>query len=120
MKAENRDRLIHELGEAYPDATSAAESTRTLVKIPKVHLPKGCAPSQTAALVVIEDSAPAPQLYLKELPTLPNGRVPRSTSAVQFAGEAWYTFSFNQPWDENLHTAVQFLDGRLRRFALNE
>jgi len=120
MKTENRARFLHELGEAYPDATSAPESARTLVKIPKVHLPKGCMPPHTAALVVIEDSSPNPQLYVKNLPKLPNGRAPRSTSAAQFAGEAWYSFSFNQPWEEDRHTALQLVEGRLRRFALNE
>jgi hypothetical protein len=120
MKIENRDRLIDELGDAYPDATSTADSVHTLVKIPKVHLPAGCRPAHTAALIAIENSNPIPQLYLKELPTLRNGHAPRSTSAAQFGGEAWYSFSFSQPWEEDHHTALQFVEGRLRRFALNE
>ncbi len=91
-----------------------------LVKIPKVHLPGGCNPSQTAALVVIENARATPQLYVKVLPVLPNGKVPRSTNAAQFAGESWYAFSFNQPWDEDRHTAIQLVEGRLRRFALCE
>lgn len=120
MKPENRARIIDELGEAYPSATSAVEGTRTLIKIPSVHLPSGCTPLQTAVLVVIEESQSAPQLYVRVLPTLPNGRAPRSTSSVQFGGESWHTFSFNQPWDEGRHTALQFVEGRLRRFALDE
>jgi hypothetical protein len=120
MKPENRRRLIDELATAYPDGVSTAEGARTLVKIPRVNLPKGCAPQQTDALVVIEESQPAPQLYVRDLPKLPNGRVPRSTSAVQFGGETWCTFSFNQPWEEDRHTALQFVEGRLRRFALHE
>jgi len=120
MKPENRRRVIDELASAYPDAMSTTEGARTLVRIPRVNLPKGCAPSQTSALVVIEVSQPAPQLYVKELPKLANGRSPRSTSAVQFAGETWCTFSFNQLWDEDRHTALQFVEGRLRRFALHE
>lgn len=120
MKAENRRRFLDELASAYRDAVSTVEGTRTLVKTSGVGLPKGCAPPQTAVLVVIEDAQAAPQLYLKQLPKLPNGRDPRSTSPVQFGGETWYTFSFNQPWDEDRHTALQFVEGRLRRFALNE
>jgi hypothetical protein len=120
MKTENRDRLLHELGEAYPNATRTVETARTLVKIPKVYFPEGCVPPHAAALVVIEDSSPSPQLYVKDQPRLPNGQAPRSTSAAQFAGEAWYSFSFSQPWEEDRHTALQLVEGRLRRFALNE
>ena len=69
---------------------------------------------------MIDDAQPVPQLHVRELPTLPNGRIPRSTSPVQFGGETWYTFSFNQPWDEDRHTALRFVEGRLRRFALDE
>ena len=120
MKPENHRRLLDELARDYPDAASTVDATRTLVKLPVVNLPKGCVPAQTAALIVIDESQPAPQLYVKQLPRLPNGSAPRSTSPAQFGGESWYSFSFNQPWDEQRHTAVQFIEGRLRRFALNE
>lgn len=120
MKAENRQRFLDEIANGYRDAVSTVEGTRTLVKFSDICLPRGCAPAQTAVLVVIEEAQPAPQLYVKQLPKLPNGRDPRSTSAVQFGGETWYTFSFNQPWDQERHTALQFVEGRLRRFALNE
>jgi len=120
MRPENYRRLLDELASDYPDAASTVDATRTLVKIPAVRLPKGCVPAQTAVLVVIEESQPAPQLYVKQLPKLPNGSAPRSTSPVQFGGESWHTFSFSQPWDEDRHTAVQLVEGRLRRFALHE
>jgi hypothetical protein len=120
MKPENLLRFIEETGDAYPDAAKAEEGTRTLVKIPRVYFPPGCEPAQSAALVVIEDAQPLPQLYLKTLPTLASGNAPRSTSTAQFGGESWHTFSFNQPWNEDQNTALQFVEGRLRRFAQNE
>jgi hypothetical protein len=120
MTPENRLRIVEELAAAYTSATKATEGGRTFIRLPKVHFPKGCSPSETSVLVVVDDGQPAPQLYVKQIPTLANGRTPRSTSAVQLAGESWQTFSFSQPWDENTHTAVQFVEGRLRRFALSE
>ncbi len=120
MTKENLKRLIKELAEEYTDAICLEEGGRTLVKIPSVDLPDGCSPASTTALVVLDEGQPTPQLFLKTLPTLPNGKTPRSVSAATFAGDSWHGFSFKQQWDENSHTAVQFVEGRLRRFALSE
>jgi hypothetical protein len=120
VKHENILRFVEDLAAEYSDAARVDEGPKTLVKLPKVALPSGCNPAETSVLIVLEEQQPAPQLFVKQLPTLANGAVPRSTSAVPLAGETWHTFSFNQPWDENAHTAVQFVEGRLRRFALNE
>ena len=87
MKAENHRRILEELAADYPDAVSTTEASRTLIKIPNVHLPKGCLPLQTSALVVLDEAQQQPQLHVKDLPKLPNGTTPRSTSAVQFVGE---------------------------------
>jgi hypothetical protein len=121
MQTPNLARFAEEVGQAYPNATSTTESTKTYLRIARVTLPIGCSPTETAALVVLEPGQ-APQLFIKALPKLSNGRDPRSCSATTIAGETWYTFSytFKQAWDENRHTAVQFIEGRLRRFALNE
>ena len=116
----NVEKLLQELAAAYPDATTATEGGRTLVKILKVDFPRGCMPGHSSVLVVLEVRSAAPQLYVKELPKLANGGTPRSTSSATVGGESWQTFSFNQPWDENKNTAIQFVEGRLRRFALNE
>lgn len=120
MKQENLAKIAEELAAEYPGTSRGSEGQKTLIRLPEVIFPIGCNPPETAALVVLEEQQPAPQLFIKVLPALPNGKTPRSVSAVTLAGEAWYSFSFNQPWDENAHTAVQFIEGRLRRFALNE
>lgn len=120
MTKENLERLLKELAAEYTDATRFQEGGKTLVKIPSVYFPDGCMPPNATALVVLEEGQPAPQLFLKMLPTLPNGKTPRSVSTATFAGDSWHGFSFNQPWDENSNTAVQFVEGRLRRFALSE
>jgi len=120
VKRENLARIVEELAAEYVGASRAEEGNKTLVKLPKVIFPIGCDPTDTSALVVLEDQQPSPQLFLKLVPTLPSGKAPRSVNPLPLAGETWYGFSFNQPWDEDANTAVQFVEGRLRRFALNE
>lgn len=119
MTQEIINRLAAELRAAFPDAKSARDGTQTLVRLASVFFPKGCQPASSEALVVLDPQA-APQLYLKQIPTRPDGGVPRSTGTTTVAGEAWCTFSYNLQWDENRHSAEQFVLGRLRRFALNE
>lgn len=120
MRTENVVRVVDELAATYAGAARVNDGQKTLIKLPAVRFPEGCNPSDTSALIVLEENQPAPQLFIKQVPTLPNGKAPRSVSAVPVAGETWYSFSFNQPWNENAHTALQFVEGRLRRFALNE
>jgi hypothetical protein len=120
MKRETIERLIQELAAEYENVCRAADGGRTLVSLQKVHFPEGCVPETGAALIVLDEAQAAPQLFLKVLPQLPNGNAPRSISTATFAGESWNGFSFNQAWDENSHSAVQFVEGRLRRFALKE
>jgi hypothetical protein len=120
MREETIERLVKELAAEYENVCWAAEGCRTLVSIPKVYFPDGCVPASAPALVILDEAQAAPQLFLKILPKLPNGKDPRSISAATVAGESWSGYSFNQPWDENTHTAVQFVEGRLRRFALKE
>ena len=119
MQPQNFARFVDEVAQAYPNATSTTEASKTYLRLTKVDFPLGCAPSETPALVVLENGQ-APQLLIKTLPKLPNGKEPRSCSPTTVAGDTWYTFSFKQAWDENRNTAVQFIEGRLRRFALSE
>lgn len=119
MTQETIDRLVTELKAAFLGAKTAQEGTQTLVRLPSVSFPKGCQPATSEALVVLDPQA-APQLYLKVIPTRSDGGAPRSTGTTTVAGESWCTFSFNVQWDENRHSAVQFVFGRLRRFALGE
>ncbi len=120
MTAETISRVVDELVREYRGAASASESHLTLVRLPEVFYPDGCNPASSAALVVLDPQQPAPKLLLKDPPALRNGRAPRNVSAESAAGEGWYTFSFSQPWNENDHTALQFVEGRLQRFGQDE
>ena len=113
------ERLVGEMRERFPDAAVAKDAARTLVRLPALALPPGCEPEVTDVLVALAPGA-APELFIRQIPRRPGGVVPRSTGTTVIAGESWCTFSFNLQWDPNRHSAEQFVQGRLRRFALNE
>jgi len=119
MNKETITRIVQELGLAYTNSSRTTEGARTFVMLPGVSFPAGCDPASTRAVVVLDEQGP-PQLLVEVIPTLPNGKTPRSTNTQLVGGASWFGFSFNQPWDENNNTAQQFVEGRLRRFALNE
>lgn len=120
MRKETIQLVQEELAAEYENVSRTVDGARTLVKIPTVHFPFGCAPTTASALIVLDEAQAAPQLFLNVLPILPNGKAPRSVSNATFGGQCWHGFSFNQPWEENTHTAVQFVEGRLRRFSMAE
>lgn len=121
MTDEHLETEVASLKEAYGAISlAAATGGRHLVRIEEITLPKGCSPSTTAVLLVIAPGQPRPQIYVKPGIKLPNGKVPRSTSAVTVEGEGWMQFSYSFPWDENSHSLVQLVGASLRRFAKTE
>lgn len=120
MSPDTLDRIESELQAAYPQAQTAEDAGRKLVKLPTVQLPPGCAPSTTSALVVLDGAQPKPRLLVKHKPTTPGGATPRNVNAEIVGGESWFAFSYNVSWDENRHTGQQFVEAAVRRFAKNE
>jgi len=120
MTSDAISRVRAELLAEYDGASEATEGQVVFIRLPKVFFPDGCKPATTSALVVLDPNQSAPKLLIRAAPQLPNGVAPKSVGPEGAAGEGWFTFSFNQPWDENTHTAVQFVEGRLRRFAKAE
>jgi hypothetical protein len=114
------DRMVVQLREAFPTARTAQDGARTLVRLPTVPFPEGCKPDETEALVVLTSGTAQPELYVRVIPLRPDGGTPRSTGTTFVGGESWCTFSFSVQWDENRHTAVQFVLARLARFGRNE
>jgi hypothetical protein len=120
MTQESILRIAEELTRDYQGSTTAREAQVIFVRIPKLHYPEGCVPATSAALVILDPQQATPKLLLKTPPRLKNGRQPRNVSGESAAGEGWYTFSFAQSWDEKNNTGLQFVEGRLRRFALDD
>jgi hypothetical protein len=118
MTTERIEALVAELLQNYPGAVRAQDAGRILVKLPLVEFPTGCQPTSTEALVILTPGAPKPDLMVRVTPRLPSGAQPKTT-ATTVAGETWYAYSFNLQWDADRHSAVQFVQGKLRRFALN-
>jgi hypothetical protein len=120
MSPETISRSVAELFEAYPGAQRADDGGRVLVRLSEVRLPTGCVPDSTAALVVLDPAQPKPRVLVRDKARTPRNIDPRNVSPETIAGETWYSFSYNVAWDENRHTAVQFVESALRRFAKNE
>jgi hypothetical protein len=117
VTTETITRFEQELKDGFSGAASALDGTRHLLKL-EVHFPAGCKPEKTRALVVLDPAGAAPELYLAELPTLASGNRPAG-GTVSVGGKIWNTFSFAlRNWNVDTHTAVQFVEGKLRRFAL--
>ena len=114
MTQETIERLTAELKENYPGAVTARDGGLTLVRLPEVHFPPGCQPVSTSALVALDPNKPKPDFYIKVAPSVRGAQPQHGASAV--AGDNWCTFSYNLCWNEE-HTAVQFVEGMLRRFA---
>jgi hypothetical protein len=120
MSTETITRCVSELLEAYPGAQRADDGGRVLVRLMEVRLPEGCVPARTAALVVLDPGQPKPRLLVRDKPRTPGGVNPRNVSPEIVGGETWYSFSYNVAWEESKHTALQFVESALRRFAKNE
>lgn len=111
---------IKELKEVYQEVEVAKGSAgQTLIRIKETTLPRGCSPSATPVLLVLQDGQPRPQIYVKPGIKLPDGQDPRSVSQVQVEGEGWLQFSYSFPWEKNKNTLLQFVESSLRRFTKN-
>lgn len=114
MNQETIDRLVSELKEGYPGAYTARDGGVTLVRLPEVNFPLCCQPASTSALVALDPNKPKPDFYIKVIPSLRGNQPQHGTSLT--GGGTWCTFSYNLRWNEE-HTAIQFVEGMLRRFA---
>lgn len=114
MTQETIDRLTAELKNNYQGAVSAKDGGLTLVRLPEVHFPPGCQPTTAAAMVALDSAKPKPDFYVKVIPLIRGVQPQHGTAMV--GGENWCSFSYNLRWNEE-HTAVQFVEGMLRRFV---
>lgn len=112
------------LKQSYTEARSGVlrtqEAGRTLLKLGPVNLPQGCIPGTTEALVILDPAQAQPRVVVKDKPKTPRGIDPRNVNPETVGGEGWYGFSYRVPWDETRHTAEQFIESALARFAKNE
>lgn len=114
MTPETIECFAAELKVNYRGAVSAKEGTLTLVRLPAVHFPPGCQPASTEALVAFDPTKAKPDFYIKVIPSVRGAQPQHGTAIV--GGDNWCTYSYNLRWTED-HTAVQFVEGMLRRFA---
>src|SRR6267378_3289086 len=120
MTPETINRCVTELRRGYPGAERADEGYVALVRLPLINFPLGCQPLSTRGIVILDPGQPKPRLLIEDRPKTPGGATPRNVNLEMAGGEAWFCFSFNVPWDENRHSALQFVESALRRFAKDE
>lgn len=119
MYQQTVERCVAELREIY-EVSVSVEGGNTFVKIKEAYFPQGCSPPKTEALVILDQAQPKPRLLVRHKPTTPKGVTPRNVSPEMAVGEAWFGFSYNVVWDEGKHSATQFVESALRRFAKDE
>jgi hypothetical protein len=111
---------INELNEQYGIVKILNNQTVIYAHVENVSLPAGCNPEVTEVILVLRSNQARPEIYVKPGIVLANGRSPRSVSVIAIEGESWLQFSYQFNWDKQQHTLVQFVEGALRRFSLNE
>ncbi|MBZ5493696.1 MAG: hypothetical protein LAO76_22485 [Acidobacteriia bacterium] len=118
MNPDTMQRFEDELRQAFDGSVVANDANRKLIRLATVDFPDGCIPQRSAALVVLDPAADKPEFYLAQVPRLASGNQP-ATGQVMVGGEIWNTYSYAiQNWDQIRSTAVQFVQAKLRRFAL--
>lgn len=118
MNSDTMQRFEDELRQAFDGSVVANDANRKLIRLATVDFPDGCIPQISAALVVLDPTADKPEFYLAQVPRLASGTQP-ATGQVMVGGEIWNTYSYAvQNWDQIRSTAVQFVQAKLRRFAL--
>jgi hypothetical protein len=118
LTPETIQRFEDELRQAFDGCVVANDANRKLIRLALVDFPVGCIPQRSAALVVLDPAADRPEFYLAQVPRLASGTQP-ATGQVIVGGEIWNTYSYAvQNWEQIKNTAVQFVQAKLRRFAL--
>jgi hypothetical protein len=110
---------LDDLKKYYGIVSIAHEDPVAYVRIQEVYLPKGCSPESTPVLLGLRVNQPRPEIYVMPGIRLPDGKEPRSISIVTILGESWMQYSYQLPYDRQVHSLDQFVEGSVRRFAKN-
>lgn len=104
------------LAVAWPGAKRIAVAERALVLLPGIRMTGEWAPASIDGLVIV-DGWPdnRPQLLIDAEVTR-NGQAPANFSRQLLADRAWYSYSFNAPWDAARPQLVPAVRAWLRRF----
>lgn len=116
MTVGSLDDAISALGVAWPGAERLAVTDRALLLVPGIRMAGVWAPTSLDGLVVADGWPQArPQLLVDAVLTR-SGQPPANFSRQYLADRAWYSFSFNAPWDPDHPSLVSAVRAWLRRF----
>lgn len=116
MTEDSLDDEISALGVAWPGAKRLPVSDRALLYVPAIPVDGDWAPATLDGLVVADGwPQTRPQLLIDAVLTR-SGQPPANFSRQYLADRAWYSFSFNAPWDPARPSIVSAVRAWLRRF----
>lgn len=116
MTGTSLDDEISALGIAWPGAKRLADPGRSLLLVPAIRMVGDWAPASLDGLVGADGwPQTRPQLLIDAVLTR-GGRPPANFSRQYLADRAWYSFSFNAPWDPAHPSLVSAVRAWLRRF----
>lgn len=116
MTGGSLDDEISALGVVRPGAKRLAITDRALVLLPGIQMDGDWAPASLDGLVVADGwPQTRPQLLLDAVLTR-SGQPPANFSRQYLADRAWYSFSFNAPWDPVHPSLVSAVRAWLHRF----
>ena len=116
MSAGSLDDAISALRVAWPGASRLAVPDRAHVLMPALRMDGDWAPASLDGLLVADGWPQSqPQLWIDAVLTR-SGQPPANFSRQYLADRAWYSFSFNAPWDPDHPSLVSAVRAWLRRF----
>jgi hypothetical protein len=113
------DPLIMEvaaLGVAWPGAKRVAVVEQALVLLPGITMTGDWAPPSIDGLVIVDGWPQNRPLLLVDAALTRSGKAPANFSRQLLADRAWYSYSFNAPWDPARPQLVPAVRAWLRRF----
>jgi hypothetical protein len=116
MSGDPLERELEAVAVAWPGAKRLPLPGRALILVPGIELAGAWAPATLDGLLIV-DSWPQsrPQLLVDAALTR-DGQSPANFSRQYLADRAWYSFSFNAPWDPARPQLVPAVRAWLRRF----
>ena len=111
------EKRIIELRAFYRDVAEKVLPDKSLVRINKALLPRGCAPQQIDFLLLFAPGQDTPSgWFVKEMVRLSNGSMPNSASTT-IDGEVWHSYSYRFNWEQANDPMYQYVESALHRFA---
>lgn len=107
---------VRALKMAWPGSRGLAAPGRALILIPKVRVGEGWSPGVVDGLLVADGWPDQRPQLLMDAVLERSGQAPPNFALQYLVDRAWYSFSFNAPWDPTFPHLVPAVRSWLGRF----